>query len=551
MILAVSLFLWHTRGPFANMAKGPLPWTEDVIDHLQGLAADWGPVASSYVQRIRDSDNVYTLMFSIHNVLEAASLEMEKRRKAEETTQQSGSNSMYMYADNERALLLASGVSCAVLSDLACRSLLPQIVRLRQDVEFWESRMSSPWRLGLETLSLRLGLSLATRFPHRSLERRLHECKLMQRSSEAAANNAAEAVGRLHEALALLATAQDTKSLRFAVKRNTKVLESLINGDFAYSSLRNAPDDATTTAATNSRPENSAGQQHAHYQHHTQAQRAAFVLNSNGYTHDQDSSSSSLTQTTLPLTQASDTTTNAASQNAAHARNQDDQDEPHHHNDILHMHMTREKLVKNGQKILNMVKSKAEDAKSVLSFQKEHAQTLVTLVVKTAVEDARTALQHIKSGQFLNLLQDGHHGQDGHEVSVQAATRQLVRLKKCSEAYSYVTMGISEQFVPPGTGRPYIWMQKWPEIVVITALWMKMRPMQYLPLVKQAGGWAVAGAETVFKENLQGMVLYIYIYIYIYIHTYIHTYIYTNMYISYINIYIYTYILGLCSIYRW
>jgi len=47
-----------------------------------------------------------------------------------------------------------------------------------------------------------------------SLERRIHECKVLKTAADTAAGEAQEALGRLHASLAALGSATDSKQLQ-------------------------------------------------------------------------------------------------------------------------------------------------------------------------------------------------------------------------------------------------------------------------------------------------------------------------------------------------
>lgn len=229
IMLFVLIVLYVFYAGVSKQQEGinsPLPWSDKVAGHLQGLAAEWDlPAASAYAQAIASSENAGSLMVAIDKVIKAS----------EEAGEEDGGD--------DTAELIAAAVGCVVLSDLSCRALLPRMIALRQDAEFWAARGAPAWRLSVETLSLPLGPTLSARFPWRSLERRLFECKVMQLQADNAAGASAQAVGSLHESLAALKNVHDKKSLRKAVNLNSAALEHLSDCNKKQGTIEASPRD--------------------------------------------------------------------------------------------------------------------------------------------------------------------------------------------------------------------------------------------------------------------------------------------------------------------
>ena len=177
--------------------------------HLSGLAAEWDiPSASTYLQTINKATTTQELCAALDQVL-----------IAEGQAQQNATG-------GDAALLLAAAVGYVVLTDMKCSVLLPKIVELNKEVQYWRVSAEPQWRLALQTLSLPLGPTLAARFPSRALEHRLHESKVAERAVARLAADATEDLGRLHTALASLAAAHDKEVLLAAVHDNLVLLSS-------------------------------------------------------------------------------------------------------------------------------------------------------------------------------------------------------------------------------------------------------------------------------------------------------------------------------------
>lgn len=223
VILALTLIMAFWRQLTKVEGLGPLPWTEEITEHLQGLAAEWDvSSASNYAKAITDASSIDALISSIDQVLHASQMGLAKEGA-------DGADPILAKKTEEDALLLAAALACLGLTDLSSRSLIPQIVRFRGDAQYWSERIMPLWRLSFETLSPPLGPALATKFPERSLERRIHECKVLKTAADSAAGAAQEALGRLHSALAPLGAARGTEQLRLAVHDTTGEMEQVLS----------------------------------------------------------------------------------------------------------------------------------------------------------------------------------------------------------------------------------------------------------------------------------------------------------------------------------
>ena len=61
--------------------------------------------------------------------------------------------------------------------------MLPTVVELEQEAQYWRQSAEQPGQLALRSLSVPLG-TLADRFPSVALEHRLHECKVGLRGNK-------------------------------------------------------------------------------------------------------------------------------------------------------------------------------------------------------------------------------------------------------------------------------------------------------------------------------------------------------------------------------
>ena len=199
-VLAVSF----ARGSQSTVT-GPLAWSEELLMHLAGLAAEWDvPIASTYLRTIvRAASSRRELCQAVDTIL-----------LAEDDLDAAGAGG------GDEALLLASAVTCVALSDLLSRDLIPKIIKYKDEQLYWAGRAEPHWRLALESFSLPLGPALAARFPRRSLAHRVHDCKVLERAAQAQAADAAETLGRIHHALTNLAAVHDAHQLRVALRHN-------------------------------------------------------------------------------------------------------------------------------------------------------------------------------------------------------------------------------------------------------------------------------------------------------------------------------------------
>jgi hypothetical protein len=210
VVLAV-LLAGATPGSQKKVA-GPLAWSEELLTHLAGLAAEWDvPIASAYLRiLVRAASSRRELCQAVDTIL-----------LAEDEREAAG------LGGADEALLLASAVACVALSDLICRDMIPKIIDYREEQLHWAGRVEPQWRLALESFSLPLGPALAARFPRRSLAHRVHDYKVLERAAQSQAAAAAETLGRLHHALTNLAAAQDTHHLQASLDHFAHLYASL------------------------------------------------------------------------------------------------------------------------------------------------------------------------------------------------------------------------------------------------------------------------------------------------------------------------------------